>query len=110
MAAYEGAYLKLTLGNHLRCTFMKPGGVGTLEDMPEAWFPKDITQYPHFAFCYDTIFVPEGSDGLHWFMAGNTGEYEGPDPEAPEGALTYFRQGSMYLKDGHWFCAGVGTG
>ena len=43
-------------------------------------------------------------------MAGNTGEYEGPDPEAPEGALTYFRQGSMYLKDGHWFCAGVGTG
>ena len=110
VAAYEGAYLKLTLGNHLRCTFMKPGGVGTLEDMPEAWFPKDITQYPHFAFCYDTIFVPEGSDGLHWFMAGNTGEYEGPDPEAPEGALTNFRQGSMYLKDGHWFCAGVGTG
>lgn len=108
--AYEGAYLKLTPGNHLRCTFMKPAGVGTLEDMPEAWFPKDITQYPHFAFCYDTIFVPEGRDGLNWFMAGNTGEYEGPDPEAPEGALTYSRRGSMYLKDGAWYCAGVGTG
>lgn len=108
--AYEGAYLKLTPGNHLRCTFMKPAGVGTLEDMPEAWFPKDITQYPHFAFCYDTIFVPESSDGLNWFMAGNTGEYEGPDPEAPQGALTYSRQGSMYLKDGSWYCAGIGTG
>ena len=108
--AYEGAYLKLTPGSHLRCTFMKPAGVGTLEDMPEAWFPKDITQYPHFAFCYDTIFVPEGSDGLNWFMAGNTGEYEGPDPEAPQGALTYSRRGSMYLKDGAWYCAGVGTG
>ena len=108
--AYEGAYLKLTPGNHLRCTFMKPAGVGTLEDMPEAWFPKDITQYPHFAFCYDTIFVPEGRDGLNWFMAGNTGEYEGPDPEAPEGALTYSRRGSMYLKDGSWYCASIGTG
>lgn len=108
--AYEGAYLKLTPGNHLRCTFMKPAGVGTLEDMPEAWFPKDILEYPHFAFCYDTIFVPEGRDGLNWFMAGNTGEYEGPDPEAPEGALTYSRRGSMYLKDGAWYCAGVGTG
>lgn len=108
--AYEGAYLKLTPGSHLRCTFMKPAGVGTLEDMPEAWFPKDITQYPHFAFCYDTIFVPESSDGLNWFMAGNTGEYEGPDPEAPQGALTYSRRGSMYLKDGSWYCASIGTG
>ena len=108
--AYEGAYLKLTPGSHLRCTFMKPAGVGTLEDMPEPWFPKEITQYPHFAFCYDTIFVPEGSDGLNWFMAGNTGEYEGPDPEAPQGALTYSRRGSMYLKDGAWYCAGIGTG
>jgi len=41
-------------------------------------------------------------------MAGNTGEYEGGD--APEGALTYWHCGYMYLTETGWRCAGVGTG
>ena len=107
---YEGTALRLTPGNPARCSFMKLAGVGTLEDMPESWFPAGILDYPHFAFTYDTIFVPADSNEMNRFMAGNTMPYEGPDPEAPQGAYTYSRRGAMYLKDGYWYCSGVGTG
>ena len=107
---HEGLMTRLAPGGSTTCTFVKVTGVGTLEDMPERWFPADILDYPHFAFTYDVAFVPENEDALITLMAGNTGNYEGGDPTVPQGAYTYNRRGSMYLKDGYWYCAGVGTG
>lgn len=107
---YEGIKARLTPGGSMTCTYVKVENVEILEDMPETWFPADIVGYPHFAFSYDLIFVPENEDALYTLMAGNTGEYEGNDPDVPEGAFEYSRRGSMYLMDGHWHCGGIGTG
>ena len=84
--------------------------MGTLEDMPESWFPAGILDYPHFAFTYDVAFVPENEDAWYTLWAGNTWYYEGGDPDVPQGAYTYNRMGYMYLKDGYWYGACVGTG
>ena len=108
--AHEGLMTRLSPGGSMSCSYVKVTGVGTLEDMPETWFPWDIVDYPHFAFTYDVAFVPENQDALNTLMAGNTGPYEGGDPDVPEGAFAYSRRGSMYLKDGYWYCGGVGTG
>lgn len=107
---HEGIKARLSPGGSSTCSFVKVTGVGTLEDISERWFPADILDYPHFAFTYDVAFVPENEDALITLMAGNTGNYEGGDPTVPQGAYTYSRMGSMYLKDGFWYCAGVGTG
>ena len=101
---------RLSPGGSMSCSYVKVTGVGTLEDMPETWFPWDIVDYPHFAFTYDVAFVPENQDALNTLMAGNTGPYEGGDPDVPEGAFQYSRRGAMYLYDGYWYCSGVGTG
>lgn len=106
----EASKRNATPGGHYACTFAKVTDVEILEGQPEAWFPADIVDYPHFAFSYRLIFVPENQDALYTLMAGNTGNYEGGDPEVPEGAYTYSRRGSMYLMDGYWHCGGVGTG
>ena len=108
--AHEGLMTRLSPGGSMSCSYVKVTGVGTLEDMPETWFPWDIVDYPHFAFTYDVAFVPENQDALNTLMAGNTGPYEGGDPAVPEGAFAYSRRGSMNLKDGYWYCGGVGTG
>lgn len=106
----EAAKRNATPGSRFACTYVKVTNLEILEDQPESWFPADIVGYPHFAFSYDVIFVPENQDALYTLMAGNTGEYTGSDPDVPQGAFEYSRRGSMYLKDGHWYCAGVGTG
>lgn len=106
----EAAKRNASPGSSYACTYVKLENVEILEDMPETWFPADITGYPHFAFAYDVVFVPENENALNTLMAGNTGEYTGSDPDVPEGAFQYSRRGSMYLMDGHWHCAGVGTG
>ncbi len=107
---YENIKENLSPGNRYACSYVKLADVEILEDQPEDWFPVDILDYPHFAFSYRVIFVPANEDTLYYFMAGNTGEYEGNDPDVPEGAYEYSRRGAMYLKDGYWYCAGVGTG
>ena len=101
---------RLSPGGSMTCSYVKATDVELLENQPESWFPADILDYPHFAFSYRTVFVPENEDALNTLMAGNTGAYEGGDPGVPEGAFAYSRLGSMYLKDGYWYCAGVGTG
>ena len=110
--AYEGAKLRTTPGGHYTCTYIKNIQVKAEEtaETPESWFPEEILPYDHFRFSYSTIFVPENTDAQNYMMAGNTAEYEGDDPGVPEGAFAYSRLGSMYLKDGYWYCAGVGTG
>ena len=55
-------------------------------------------------------FVPENEDAWYTLMAGNTWDYEGGDPDVPQGAYTYNRMGYMYLKDGYWYGVCVGTG
>lgn len=111
LALYEeAAKLNATPGSSYACTFVKVTDVEILEDQPESWFPAEVLAYPHFAFSYDVIFVPENEDALYSLMAGNTGEYGGNDPTVPQGAFEYSRRGAMYLKDGYWYCAGVGTG
>ncbi len=111
LALYEeAAKQSATPGSRYACTYVKVENVEMLENQPEGWFPADIVDYPHFAFSYDVIFVPENQDALNTLMAGNTGEYEGSDPDVPEGAFQYSRRGAMYLKDGYWHCSGVGTG
>ena len=107
---YEGIKTRLAPGGSTTCTFVKVTGVGTLEDMPESWFPAGILDYPHFAFTYDVAFVPENEDAWYTLWAGNTWYYEGGDPDVPQGAYTYNRMGYMYLKDGYWYGACVGTG
>ena len=111
--AYEGGHLKVTPGSSMgRFTFLRIVGVGTLEDMPDAWFPPESEGHERFAFIYEAAFLPEDEAALAWVMAGNTGNYEGPDPNVPEGAYSYLRRGAMYLNetDNVWVCAGVGTG
>lgn len=49
-----------------------------LTEYAESHDAKDV-----FLFSYTAVFVPEGNP--HWFMVGNTSEYQGND--APEGAL-----------------------
>ncbi len=107
---YEGIKARLTPGGSMTCTYVKVENVEILKGISETWFPADIVDYPHFAFSYDVVFVPENPDALNTLMAGNTGKYTGSDPDVPEGAFQYSRRGSMYLMDGHWHCAGVGTG
>ncbi len=107
---HEGLMTRLSPGGSMTCSYVKATDVELLENQPESWFPADILDYPHFAFSYRTVFVPENEDALNTLMAGNTGAYEGGDPGVPEGAFAYSRRGSMYLKDGYWYCAGVGTG
>lgn len=107
---HEGLMTRLSPGGSMTCSYVKATDVELLENQPESWFPADILDYPHFAFSYRTVFVPENEDALNTLMAGNTGAYEGGDPGVPEGAFAYSRLGSMYLKDGYWYCAGVGTG
>lgn len=111
--AYEGAHLEVTPGSSMgRFTFLKIVGEGTLEDMPDAWFPPETEGHERFAFTYEAAFLPENEAALTWVMAGNTGNYEGPDPGVPDGAYSYSRRGAMYLNeaDNVWVCAGVGTG
>jgi len=107
---YEGAMLRLSPGGSYTCTYVKAADVEILSDMPESWFSGEAALYPHFAFSYSTIFVPESEDVLSNLMAGNTAEYEGNASDVPEGAFQYWRTGSMYLKDGFWYCGGIGTG
>lgn len=108
--AYEGLMTRLSPGGSITCTYVKVTGVEIWENQPETWFPADIVDYPHFCFSYRVVFVPENEDALNTLMAGNTGEYEGNDPDVPQGALEYSRMGAMYRKDGYWYCSGVGTG
>lgn len=108
---YEGVGLKVTPGSSFARTYVKNTEV-TVEDMPETWFPSDITAagYEHFAFSYSPIFVPETERARDMNMAGNTDLYHGDDPAVPQGALQRWMRGSMYLKDGYWYCGGIGTG
>ncbi|MBD5162314.1 MAG: M56 family metallopeptidase [Oscillibacter sp.] len=110
--AYEGTHLKVTSGSRFKCTYMDIQYVDL-----DLWNEVDITELLEeyaesrgaedvFLFNYSAVFVPEGDP--HWFMAGNTGEYEGDD--APEGALQWWMMGYMYLMEDGWRCDGVGTG
>lgn len=110
LALYEGAKLNVSPGSRYACTYGKVTDVEILEDQPEAWFPADIVDYPHFAFSYRFIFVPENEEALGTLMAGNTRNYTGSDPDVPEGAFEYSLIGSMYLVDGYWHCGEIGTG
>lgn len=105
--AHEGAMLDASPGGAYACTYVR-SETELVEDMPEEWFPEEILDYEHFAFAYDTVFIPENDRALMWMMAGNTAEYEGTD--APAGAFEYSRRGAMYLSPEGWRCAGVGTG
>ena len=53
--------------------------------------------------------MPENEDALNWSMAGNTGAYEGDDPEVPENAWQYSRCGYITLEDDGWHGQLVGT-
>lgn len=110
--AHEGAMTKLHPGGQHTCAYVKTVDVKAeaVADTPERWFPEDILPYEHFRFSFSTIFVPENDAARSYLMAGNTGAYEGSDPGVPEGAFQYWLIGTMYLKDGSWYCAGVGTG
>lgn len=109
---YEGTHLKVTSGSKFKCTYMDIQYVD-LDLWNEADITDLLTEYKEsrgaedvFLFNYSAVFVPEGEP--HWFMAGNTGEYEGTD--APEGALQWWMMGYMYLTEDGWHCDGVGTG
>ncbi len=110
--AHEGVMTRLFPGGSMTCSYVKVADVRILEDMPESWFPKETSDHERFTFRYTVIFVPENEDALNTLMAGNTGEYNGNDPDVPQGAYEYSRTGSMYLseEDNVWLCAGVGTG
>ena len=110
--SYEGAHLNVTSGSKFKCTYMDIRDVDLdywsdvdmtdlLTEYAESHDAKDV-----FLFSYTAVFVPEGDP--HWFMAGNTGEYEGTD--APEGALQWWMCGYMCLYEDGWRCDGVGTG
>ncbi len=110
--ASEGTHLNVTSGSKCKWTYMDIQNVDT-----HYWDDVDMTEFlteyreargaqDVFIFNYTAVFVPEGDP--HWFMAGNTGEYEGTD--APEGALQWWMCGYMYLLEDGWHCDGVGTG
>ena len=63
-----------------------------------------------WAFYLKTAFVPENQAALNYSMAGNTGAYEGGDPNVPDGAYEYSRCGYITLEDDGWHGELVGTG
>ena len=102
--AYGQVKLHVTPGSKYACTYAKAVDVEVLPDMPESWFPEGIAQYPHFAFSFSFICLPENEVAARWFQADNATPYEGSDPDMPDGALQTRYQGAMVLIDGHWFC------
>ena len=110
---YETAMAYLTYAETAAKTLAAPGGRYTCTFAKIAdleWEYPDPEDRGRFRFSYSLIFVPENGEALNNLMAGNTGAYEGSDPEVPEGALQYWRTGEMYLKDGYWHCGGLYTG
>ncbi len=110
---YETAMAYLTYAETAAKTLAAPGGRYTCTFAKIAdleWEYPDPEDRGRFRFSYSLIFVPENGEALNNLMAGNTGEYEGSDPEVPEGALQYWRTGEMYLEDGYWHCGGLYTG
>lgn len=63
-----------------------------------------------YAFYAYTAFVPENEQALQWSMAGNTGAYEGDDPNVPKEAYEYTRCGYITLEEDGWHGVIVGTG
>lgn len=110
---YETAMAYLTYAETAAKTLAAPGGRYTCAFAKIAdleWEYPDPEDRGRFRFSYSLIFLPENGEALNNLMAGNTGAYEGSDPEAPEGALQYWRTGEMYLEDGYWHCGGLYTG
>jgi len=109
---YEGTYLGLTSGSHLKWSYLDIRDVD-LHYWEEVDMSEYLTEYKEshnaqdvFLFNYSAVFVPEGNS--NWFMAGSTAEYEGDD--APEGAFQWWKCGYMYLTEDGWRCDGAGTG
>lgn len=63
-----------------------------------------------YAFYAYTAFVPENEQALNWSMAGNTGAYEGNDPNVPKEAYEYTRCGYITREEDGWHGTIVGTG
>ena len=106
--AYEGYRLETEPGGRSTCTFVRVetrvlGNSDSYGNYPEITEGRE-----RFLFSYTGVFVPENDLARMDLYPGNTTEYEGDD--APTGALTYQRQGILYLSDDGWRCAGLGTG
>ena len=104
--AYEGARLRLTDGSHMKTVYLDIRDVEvdterSQESMPQYPGAKDV-----FLISYSAVFVPAGEP--HWFMAGNTAEYEGGG--APAGALQWWRCAYLYQTEDGWRSDGAGTG
>ena len=108
MEEYEGAYLRTSTGSTLRWIFMKV--IDCEEDRSDTPYNQQLPENV-FPFSWSTIFVPADSAPPWSFMAGNTGEYEGSDPDVPAGAFQWWQVGYMTQgEDGLWRCDGGGTG
>ena len=63
-----------------------------------------------YAFYVRVTFLPANDRGAAEYMAGNTQEYTGSDPDVPDGAFQYLNCGYILLTEHGWFGQIVGTG
>ncbi len=105
---YEGVYLRTSSGSTMKWDYMKV--IDCVEYKGDEPFVSRLEENT-FPFSWSTIFVPADSAPPWSFMAGNTGEYEGSDPDVPAGAFQWWQVGYMTQgEDGLWRCDGGGTG
>lgn len=108
--AAESIYLKTTSGSKYKYSFVQCV-VEAADDQTEHFRQTGAIDENTWCFYLTTIFVPGNERALRESMAGNTGLYEGDDPNVPEGAYEYQR--CCYItkgEDGLWHGAIVGTG
>lgn len=107
---YEEVHLNLLPGGCYTYSFVKcsvsPNELITNDLRTNYSIPDDETWW---GLDMETIFVPE-NDSVMRHDAGNTLPYDGEDPEVPEGAYIYFRQGTIAQTDAGWKFNCVGTG
>ena len=105
---YEGVYLSTSSGSTMKWDYMKV--IDCAEYKGDEPFVSRLEENT-FPFSWSTIFVPADSAPPWSFMAGNTSEYEGSDPDVPAGAFQWWQVGYMTQgEDGLWRCDGGGTG
>lgn len=105
----EGYHLQVSSGSMFRYTYVSC----RVEDDPyitELYQGQGTFDENTYAFVLYVTFVPENDGAYAYSMAGNTWEYDGADPEIPEGALVYSRCGYVQRTEDGWLVEIVGTG
>jgi len=105
---YEDVKLKTNPGSAYRYSFVKCEVAEETEATSLARTRGELDENG-YAFSLYVYFVPENDRAWKASMPGNTGEYDGNDPDIPEGAWVYIRCGYITATEYGWQGEIVGT-